>query len=105
MNSGALRSFVKLQVLTDVQDVDGELSQAWVDLDSLWADIRHQGGLETLKGGAETSVVRTSIRIRYRDSITSGMRVLHGSMAYNIKAVLPDVARKEHVDLVCEVAS
>jgi head-tail adaptor len=31
------------------------------------------------------------------------MRVLHGSTAFDIKAVLPDETRKTHVDLVCEV--
>lgn len=31
------------------------------------------------------------------------MRVLHGETVYQIKAVLPDEARRDHVDLVCEV--
>lgn len=105
MEIGQLNHRVKIQQTGAAQDAEGELSNGWVDVATVWADIRHQSGLETLKGGAETSVVRASIRIRYREGITGGMRVLHGATAYNIKAVLPDLARKEHVDLVCEVVS
>jgi len=31
------------------------------------------------------------------------MRVYHAGVVYNINAVLPDLLKKEHVDLVCEV--
>lgn len=105
MRSRALRNLVNIQAPGTGQDADGELSDQWVDVANDYADIRHLSGLETLKGGAETSVVRASIRIRYREGITTGMRVLRGATIYNIKAVLPDLARKEHVDLICEVVA
>ena len=70
-----------------------------------WANIRHLNGTESIKAGAETSIVKASIRIRYRDGIDAGMRVLHKAVVYEIKAVLPDEAGREYVDLVCEVVS
>ncbi|HEY8606628.1 MAG TPA: phage head closure protein [Noviherbaspirillum sp.] len=105
MDASKLKHRVTIQKRGVSQDPDGELSDGWVDVAVVWADIRHQSGLETMKGGAEASVVRASIRIRYREGITSGMRAVHGGITYDIKAPLPDLARKEHVDLVCEVVS
>lgn len=105
MQAGQLTQRVTIQQLGAAQDADGELSNGWSDVASVCADIRYLSGMETLKGGAETSVVRASVRIRYREGITTGMRILHGTTAYNIRAVLPDLARKEHIDLVCEVVA
>lgn len=86
-----------------MQDSAGQPLTTWVKVADVWADIRHKSGLETIKADAETSIVKASIRIRYRTGIDAGMRVLHGSRVYDIKAVLPDVATRQHVDLVCEV--
>lgn len=108
MRAGKLNNLVTLQRMQQQDPGPGEYEQAaqgWTNVASLWADIRFQNGLETVKGGAETSIARASIRIRYRDGITAGMRILHGVMAYNIKAVLPDVDKKRHIDMVCEVVT
>ncbi len=108
MQAGKLNKRVTLQRLQQQDPGPGEYEQSapgWIDVAALWADIRFQNGLETVKGGAETSIARASVRVRYRDGITSGMRIVHGSTVYNIKAVLPDVSRKQHVDLVCEVVT
>ena len=87
------------------QDGTGQPLTGWVDVARFWADIRQTGGLEAIKAGAVTSKVQTSIRLRYRTGITSGMRVVCGGVVYNILAVLPDLAGKVHVDLVAEVIS
>ncbi|KIF83565.1 phage head closure protein [Noviherbaspirillum autotrophicum] len=101
-----LNTLVKLQALGTERDEIGQpLPTGWADVADLWADIRYQTGMETVKAGAEASITRVSIRIRHRDDINAGMRVIHGGIIYNIKAVLPDVARKQHVDLVCEAVN
>lgn len=69
----------------------------------LWANIKFQSGSSSIKSDSVTSVARCSIRIRYRQGIVSGMRVLAKGITYNIVSVLPDEAKREHVDLVCEV--
>ena len=81
------------------------LPDAWDDVTKAWANIRNLSGLGAIKADAEAAVVKTSIRIRYRADISPGMRVLHGTTVYDIKAVLPDEARREYVDLVCEVVT
>lgn len=103
MQAGRLRNKVTIQAPGMTQAEDGQPIASWSTLATVWADIRTQGGLESIKSGAVTSVVKASVRIRHRTDITAGMRILHGSTTYHITAVLPDVAKRQYVDLVCEV--
>lgn len=76
----------------------------WTALPDLFADVRFQSGLETLRAGAEVSVVRASIRVRARNDIDSSMRVRYLGVDYDIKAVLPDSADRRFMFLICEAA-
>ena len=101
MRAGRLSSRVTIQQRTDTPNDIGELVPTWSTLSAVWADIIHNSGLETLKAGASASVVKASIRIRYRADIKPEMRVVKGSDVYNIEAVLPSQGRV-YCDLVCE---
>jgi SPP1 family predicted phage head-tail adaptor len=103
MQIGKLNRLVTIQQLAAGQDAAGQPVQTWSTLATVWANIRHLSGVETIKAGAETSAVKASIRIRRRTDVTTAMRVVHGSTTYEIKAVLPDEECRERVDLVCEV--
>ena len=103
MYAQQLNSKVVIKQPAAVQDAAGQPIPTWTTLATVWANIRSLNGLETIKGGAEASVAKASIRIRYRADVTAAMRVVHGSTTYEIKAVLPDVAGKRHVDLACAV--
>ena len=69
----------------------------------MWANVAQTSGIETIRADALTSVVRASIRIRYRTDIATGMRAVAGGITYNIVAVMPDIGGKEYTDLACEV--
>jgi len=103
MFAGQLKNKVTLQAQVDTVDTIGQPINDWVDVATVWAHIRHLSGVESIKAGADVSVSKASIRIRYRSDITPAMRVLFGSTVYQINAVLPDAAGRVHVDLVCEV--
>lgn len=103
MRPGLLNSRVVVQQQSTTQDALGQPVLSWSTFATLWADVRHTSGIEAIKDSAIASVVRASIRVRYRNGITTAMRVVHGSTTYNIVAVLPDVGGKEYVDLACEV--
>lgn len=106
MRAGTLRNKVVIQQQSSGQDDWGQpLPADWTDIATVWADIRHQSGLETIKADSPASVVKASIRIRYRTGLNAGMRVVHGDVKYDIKAVLPDVGSKQYVDLACEVVN
>lgn len=86
-------------------DAMGQPNTGWTLLSLAWANLKAGNGLETIKAGGEASSYRVSIRIRYRTDVTPAMRVKHNGVNYNILAVLPDLASRQHVDLMCEVAS
>ena len=103
MRPGLLNTRVVVQQQSATQDALGQPVQSWATFATLWADVRHTSGVEAIKTDAIASVVRASIRVRYRGDLTAAMRVIHGSTTYHIVAVLPDIGGKEYVDLACEV--
>lgn len=106
MQIGRLNRRITVQQPGSTQDAVGQPVATWADFATLWADIKTAGGLETIKAGADTSVVKASIRVRWRTDLTAAMRCLaDDGTVYEIKAVLPDVAGRRHVDLVCEVVA
>lgn len=88
-----------------VFDPAGDPVVGWAEVAAVWADIRFDSGLNTIRNEAPTAVARASIRIRYRRDVEQGMRAVHDGVVYAIRAVLPDAARREYVDLVCEVVN
>jgi len=105
MQAGRLNRRCTLQAQTGVDELGQPLPDGWVDVATVWADIRMKSGLEAIKAGAVVSTVQASIRIRYRAGVNAGMRVVHNLTNYNITAVMPDVGGREYVDLVCEVVA
>lgn len=102
---GRLATRIRIMVASPVQDAWGQPLEAWSELATVWGDFRHVSGIESAKGGSDITQARGSVRIRYRTDITAAMRCEAGGRTYDIKAVLPDLNRKEYVDLVCEAAS
>lgn len=105
MRAGQLKNRVTIQQQSTVQDSIGQPVNTWTTYASVWADIRHNSGLEEIKSGEVTSTIRASVRVRYKAGITAAMRVVHGSITYQIKAVLRDEHNKDYMDLTCEAYS
>ena len=99
MQAGQLRDRITIQRKTGGTDAWGApLPEAWADYASLWSNIRFLSGTESIKAGADVSVVSASIRIRWRQDVTAGMRVVAGAAVYDIEGVLPG-QRREWLDL------
>lgn len=105
MQAGRLNRRCTLQAPGTTQDELGQPIPGWTDVATVWGDVRLRSGLESIKAGAVVSTVQASVRIRYRTGINAGMRVLVGSVPYEVLAVQPDVGGREYVDLVCEVVA
>ena len=101
INIGKLDRRVTLVARAAGQDALGQPVDTWTAFATVWADIRHKSGLETLRGDAEVSLVAASIRIRYRADVLAGHRVVDGSVTYDIRAVLAD-RRAGYLDLICQ---
>jgi SPP1 family predicted phage head-tail adaptor len=102
VNAADFNQRIAIQQRSASQDVLGQPVETWTDVAAVWASIKHPSGLQAIKAEADVSLVKASIRIRWRTGIDAGMRVLHGAVVYDIRAVLPDVAGRQYVDLVCE---
>ncbi|HDR8989937.1 TPA: phage head closure protein [Burkholderia vietnamiensis] len=91
----------------DAQDTYGQPKEAWVKVCEVWADIMGKSGSQVIRSGQPVGEVKTSIRVRYREGLHEGMvAVLLGqggakSQQFNVDAVSPDFASREHVDLIC----
>ena len=101
MYAGQLKNKVTIQAKTDTVDAIGQPINTWVDVATVWADIRYLSGLESIKSDADVSIAKVSIRVRYRADIKPSMRVVCEGVIYHIKAVLP--YGKVYIDLACEV--
>lgn len=100
LQTGKMKNRIALQSQTATVDAAGQPLDMWATVATVWADIRHISGTEAIKGGAPSSSVNASIRIRKLAGVDAGMRVLAGSTVYNVLAVLP---HDDAIDLVCEV--
>ena len=105
MQAGRLNRRVTLQSPSQSVDEIGQPIPGWTDVATVWGDIRMKSGLESIKAGASVSVVQASVRIRYRSGVNAGMRLVHNLVAYDIKAVMPDIGGREYLDLVCEAVA
>jgi SPP1 family predicted phage head-tail adaptor len=103
MDSRALNRRVTIKRFVPGQDSIGQPTTVLEDVATVWANILHKSGSETIRADKETSIVQSSIRIRRRTDLNAGMQVHHGSVVYEIKAILPDEVDRERVDLVCEI--
>ena len=99
-----MRHRITIEQLSAVQDGLGQPVRTWNAVaTAISADVRYLSGLQAIKADATTSVVKASIRLRYRP-LHAGMRVLFENTTFDVRAVLPD-ARKAYVNLVCEVVN
>ena len=104
MSIGQLRHRITIEQLGTAQDALGQPVQTWsAVVTAISADVRYLSGLQAIKADASTSLVKASIRLRYRP-LHAGMRVLFENTTFDVRAVLPD-ARKAYVNLVCEVVN
>ena len=106
MRAGTLKNWVTIQRPGTIKDELGQLMPGWLVLDSVWADIRFQSGLEMARADTTVSVLKASIRIRQRTDVLANMRVVDDEgRIYEIKAVVPNKQSRQFIDLVCETGA
>lgn len=108
LNAGDLRRRVRIERRGTGTDAIGQPLDTWEEVATVWADIRGFTGIGTisrLQEGIPGSVERYSIRIRYREDVVAGMRVVHGGQVFDVRHVRMDYAGREYTDLVCELVT
>ena len=104
--AGSLNRRITIQQRETGHDDAGQPTSSWADVVTLWANIAGQTGMGSITRAQDdipASIERYSFRIRYREGITAGMRVLHNGQAFDIRQVRMDFAGHEYTDLVAEL--
>ncbi len=104
LSAGQLNRRITISRRVTGQDSWGQPATTWETVATVWAHFlapRGRAAAEEIAAGRELSATPYSVRIRYRTGIDSGMRVTEGADVYTIAQVLPDVAGRVYVDLVC----
>ncbi|CAB3889793.1 phage head closure protein [Achromobacter piechaudii] len=102
LRAGKLNTRISIRRQEQVKTGGGQLVGQWVEHAAIWADVRFPSGSATIKAGTDVSLVRASIRIRFREDIRTDMRIVTSGMMFDVQAVLPDLSGREYVDLVCQ---
>lgn len=89
-SAGALRHRVRIDQLVSTRDSDGVLTQAWLEVATVWAAIEPLSAREFVAASAIQSQVVARITMRYRPGIEAMMRLVHRGQVYNIEGVLAD---------------
>lgn len=84
------------------RDAAGQPIDDWVDIATVFSNVRFQTGAEVLRANAETLIVRVSVRIRARNDVDGAWRVRYRGVEYDIKSALPDSSDRQFMFLVCE---
>lgn len=92
---------VLLEKPQDGEDSLGQPLTGWVSQGQRWADVKVLSGMAAIRAGADTSIVKASIRFNFGTALDASMRITYDGNVYGVKAVLPSGDRR-YVDCTCE---
>ena len=101
MRAGELKWQIQIQSPPAGKNADGDPNTEWTKLVDVWAKKEDLSGRELLAAHAAQSEITTRFRIRYRNGVTSKMRVLLGEVIYSIEAVLDRTGSMVELQLMC----
>lgn len=107
MRAGDFNRLITIQSKQAGQDAAGQPVNVWTTVAAVWANIKGETGMASIRktlprDGVSMSLDAYSFRIRFRDDITAGMRVLYQGASFSILQVRLDYAGRVWTDLVCE---
>lgn len=107
MRAGDFNRSITIQAKQAAQDAAGQPVNTWVDVATVWANVKGETGMASIRktlprDGVAMSLDAYSFRIRFMDGLAAGMRVLYQGTAFDILQVRMDYAGRVWTDLVCE---
>lgn len=98
MRLGDMDRRVTLQRFTTTYDEYNEQIRTWMDLATVWAEVRQQGGREYLVAETIMADRRVVFFIRWFSGLTVLDRVRYDGLVHNIKEVR-EIGRRDGVEL------
>lgn len=89
--AGRLNQRVTLQSKSVTRDAMGGEVITWVDVATVWADVKPLSGKALIAAQQAMSEVTASIFIRLRTDVADDWRVVHGTKIYAISAIIDDI--------------
>lgn len=106
--AGQLDRRITIERRTSVQDpVYGTGTLTWETLATVWAQVRDilPSRAEEVADNVSMSRRPARIRIRYRDDITSDMRIDYGGRKLRIVSGPAELGRREGIEMIAEELS
>lgn len=87
MDAGKLDQRIEIQTSIDGTDALNAATRQWIRFAQVWAAVRQTMGREFLKGDGVQAEGKAAFTIRFREGVTSGMRVLWRGRTFGIEDV------------------
>ena len=93
MTAGSLNRRVTIQKRGEERGAFGQDSGDWVDIATVWADVRPIGGREKLRAMAYESTLTHTVMVRFRTDLlpaieADGWRICYGQRVLDITAAI-----------------
>ena len=102
MNPGKLRHRVAILQKQTTIDPDGYPTEEWVAVTTVWASAEPIAGREYFTAAAVQAQHQVRFTMRYRNDITSDMRLRYDGQDYEIKAILDLGGRRAWLQVMGE---
>lgn len=98
MKSGELDRRITIQTYSVSQSTSGEETKTFSTLATVWAKVEMTKGSEGFEADQLTAQAMTKFTIRYRTDVTEIMKILYGTVYYDIISIAEGVGR--HVETI-----
>lgn len=98
---------VTFKTPTEAKNAVHEIIQTWANISTdptVWAQIEPVNGREYFESQQIRAESNVKITIRARSDLTTKMRVVHGSVTYEIDYIPPYI-RQQYMTLMCHVVT
>lgn len=97
-----LRDRVTIEMATRVGDGVGGAASSWIELATVWASVTPLTGREVATGERVEAHQGYRITIRYRNDVTTAMRVIWAGRTLNIRSLADPDGRMRWLELTVE---
>jgi SPP1 family predicted phage head-tail adaptor len=104
MRAGLLRHRITYLVKDVSRDAMGGEIVTWTEFDTDMADVTPLSGREYFQALQVNAEYEIRFRVRYRDDITEGARLVWRDKQYDILHVIDVDARKRTTEMLCRTA-
>ncbi len=108
MKAGELRHRILIQQRGGTTDAAGQPVDTWTNVGTISANIGYDTGKSAIRqsGSVPVPYSQYSFKVRLADvralSVTSGMRVVHDGMNFDIKGITQDLQRRDAAYIIAE---